>query len=51
MAAGDLVDAVLGAKWNPFGDAVASANFIILINKDTGLRADFIWGVGLEISF
>ena len=48
---GDLVDAVLGAKWNPFGDAVASANFIIPINKDTGLRADFIWGVGVEISF
>lgn len=48
---GDLVDFSVGAKWNPIGDVVLTSNFLIPINKSTGLRPDFIWGLAAEIAF
>ena len=48
---GDLVDGVVGAKWNPIGDLVLSSYFLTPINRDTGLRPDFIWGLGVEFGF
>ena len=48
-----LVDVALAAKWNPFKDHEAPLNaYVILpVNKDHGLRADVIWGLGVEYTF
>ena len=48
----DLIDVAVGGKWDPFDiGAPFSANVLIPINKDTGLRADVIWSVGFEFTF
>ena len=48
-----LVDVALAAKWNPFKDHEAPLNaYVILpVNKDHGLRAHVIWGLGVEYTF
>ncbi|MFT4584037.1 MAG: hypothetical protein ACI915_004063 [Gammaproteobacteria bacterium] len=48
-----IVDVGLAAKWNPFNDRKAPLNaYVILpVNKDHGLRADVIWGLGVEYTF
>ena len=48
-----LVDVALAAKWNPFNgfDAPFNAYVILPVNKDDGLRADAIWGLGVEYTF
>jgi hypothetical protein len=48
-----LADVALAAKWNPFNnhDAPLNAYVIIPVNKDHGLRADVVWGLGIEYTF
>lgn len=48
-----LVDFAIEGKWNPFKqfNAPLNAYVIIPINKDDGLRADVIWGLGVDYSF
>ncbi len=46
-----LVDLAIGAKWNAFGNAPISANLILPLNEDKGLRAKVIWSLGIEYSF
>jgi len=48
-----IVDVALAAKWNPFNnhDAPLNAYVILPVNKDHGLRADVIWGLGIEYTF
>jgi len=47
----DVVDGLVGLKWNPTGDVVLSSFVLTPINRDTGLRADVVWGFGLELGF
>ncbi len=48
----DIIDIALGVKIDPFDiGAPFSANILLPLNKDTGLRADVIWSVGFEITF
>lgn len=48
----DLIDVAVGGKWDPFDiGAPFSANVLIPINKNTGLRANVIWSVGFEMTF
>lgn len=48
----DIIDIALGVKVDPFDiGAPFSANVLVPLNKDTGLRADVIWSVGFEITF
>ncbi|MFT4563799.1 MAG: hypothetical protein ACI9BW_003559 [Gammaproteobacteria bacterium] len=48
-----IVDVGLAAKWNPFNhhEAPLNAYVILPVNKDSGLRADVIWGLGIEYTF
>jgi hypothetical protein len=46
-----LHDVGLGIKWNPFGNNVFSANFLLPINKSSGLRSDFVATVGYQTTF
>lgn len=48
----DIIDFALGIKVDPFDiGAPFSANVLIPLNKNTGLRADVIWSLGFEITF
>jgi len=48
----DHIDVALGGKWDPFGTgALFSVNFLVPVNKNTGLRPDFAWNVGFQMSF
>ena len=48
----DLVDLAVGAKWDVLNiQAPFTANVLIPLNKNTGLRPDFTWSVGWEITF
>jgi hypothetical protein len=46
-----LHDMGLGMKWNPFGTSVFSVNFLIPVNKDNGLRPNFVASVGYQLTF
>jgi hypothetical protein len=46
-----LHDVGLGAKWNPIGANVFSVNFLLPINRNDGLRPDFVASVGYQITF
>lgn len=46
-----LLDFAVGAKWNLFRVLPVSANVLLPLNKDEGLRADVIWTVGIEYTF
>ena len=48
----DLVDLAVGAKWDVLDlQAPINASILIPLNKNTGLRPDFTWSVGFEITF
>ncbi|MCB1915656.1 MAG: transporter [Rhodocyclaceae bacterium] len=46
-----LIDVAIGAKWDAFGNAPLSANVILPLNDDEGLRANVIWSVGIDYTF
>jgi len=46
-----LHDMGLGLKWNPFGSSVFSVNFLIPVNRDNGLRPNFVASVGYQLTF
>jgi len=43
-----ITDLSLGAKWNPWKSLTLRANIQIPLDKNSGLRADFIPTVGVE---
>ena len=45
------VDIAIGAKWDPFDLVPLNVNFVVPVNKDSGLRTDFTWTIGLEYTF
>jgi len=47
----NLVDAAVGGKFNFWRNMVLVSNFIVPLNRGTGLRPDFVWSVGLEYTF
>jgi hypothetical protein len=47
----DLVNLSLGAKWSPVKDTILAANFIVPLNRDSGLRSDLISTVGVELRY
>jgi hypothetical protein len=47
----NLSDLALGAKWGLIDQGLISANIILPINRDTGLRPDFAWSLGFELNF
>ena len=51
-APGDhLVDFAVGVKGNLFRSLLLVLNFVVPLNKNEGLRTDFIPSVGLEYTF
>jgi len=46
-----VVDLSLGVKWNPIKSLILRGNFQIPLDKNSGLRADFIPTVGIEYIF
>lgn len=46
----NVVDFAISAKWNPFKgvNAPFNAYVIVPVNKDQGLRSDFVYGVGFD---
>jgi hypothetical protein len=46
-----LHDVGLGMKWNPIGNHVFSVDFLLPINKSSGLRTDFVATVGFQTTF
>ena len=46
-----VVDLSLGVKWNPIRSLILRGNFQIPLDKNSGLRADFIPTVGIEYIF
>jgi hypothetical protein len=46
-----LHDVGLGLKWNPIGNNIFSVNFLLPINKNSGLRSDFVATVGYQTIF
>ena len=46
-----IVDLSLGMKWNPVKSLILRTNVQIPLNKNSGLRADFIPTVGIEYIF
>jgi hypothetical protein len=47
----NYTDAAFGAKWAVFDRGLVSGNIIVPVNRDTGLRPDFIWTVAFELTF
>jgi len=46
-----ITDLSLGVKWNPIKSLILRTNFQIPLDKNSGLRADFIPTVGIEYIF
>jgi hypothetical protein len=46
-----IVDLSLGVKWNPIKSLILRTNVQIPLDKNSGLRADFIPTVGIEYIF
>jgi Putative MetA-pathway of phenol degradation len=46
----NLVDLALGIKVNPISTALLVANVRVPLNGDEGLRADYIWSLGVEVT-
>jgi hypothetical protein len=46
-----VLDVALSAKWNPFSAANAPLNAYVIVpaNRDHGLRADVVYGIGIDI--
>jgi hypothetical protein len=47
----NLVDAAIGGKFNFWRNMVFVTNFIVPLNRNQGLRPDFVWSLGLEYTF
>ena len=48
---GHIVDFAIGGKWNVYRSLLFDVNFQIPLNRNEGLRPDFIWSLGLEYPF
>lgn len=46
----NLVDLAVGIKVNPVSTALLVANVRVPLNGDEGLRADYIWSLGVEVT-
>ena len=46
-----LVDAAGGIRLKVFRSLILSANVQVPINRDEGLRPDFIWSLGFDYTF
>jgi hypothetical protein len=48
-----VVDFALSGKWNPFSAANAPFNAYVIVplNRDEGLRADVVYGIGVDVIF
>ena len=46
-----LIDIAVGGKANVYRSLVLVSNFIVPLNRNEGLRPDFIWALGLEYTF
>ena len=46
-----LVDFAVGLKANPFRSLLFMVNFVVPLNKNKGLRPDFVPAVGIEYTF
>lgn len=44
-------DVALGAKWAPIGDVPISANFVMPLNRNQGLRPNYYFTIGIESTF
>lgn len=44
-------DFSIGAKWRPIGQHVLVADFVVPVNKGTGLRPDYIAFLGYQVTF
>jgi hypothetical protein len=44
-------DIALGAKWAPVGNVPISANIVVPLNRNQGLRSNFYFTLGIETSF
>lgn len=47
----EIADGAIGFKWRPYGDLIAFGALQFPLNKNEGLRADFIPMAGLEFNF
>ena len=47
----NLIDAAIGGKFNAWRSLVLVANFIVPLNRNVGLRPDFVWALGVEYTF
>ena len=47
----DLFDVALGTKWAPLGNVPISANIVVPLNRNRGLRPDFYFTLGIESTF
>ena len=47
----NLLDGSIGAKFNVWRSLVLVSNFIVPINRNQGLRTNFIWALGIEYTF
>ncbi len=45
------LDFALGGKWNFLGTSILNASVLLPVNKNSGLRADVIWTIGVEHTF
>jgi hypothetical protein len=46
-----FLDLALGAKWAPNGTVPLNINFVFPINRDEGMRPDYIVSIGIESTF
>jgi hypothetical protein len=44
-------DFAVGTKWAPVGDVPLSANIVVPLNRNKGLRPDFYFTLGIEATF
>ena len=42
---------LIGGKVNVYRSLVLVSNFIVPLNRSQGLRADFVWALGVEYTF
>lgn len=47
----NLVDSAIGGKLNVYRSLVLVSNFIVPLNRNQGLRPDFVWALGIEYTF
>ena len=47
----NLLDIAIGGKFNVYRSLVLVTNFIVPLNRNQGLRPDFIWALGFEYTF